>query len=301
MRAVCIEHPPVWRRRGTIARMTRRTVQGVSVPAFFYGTAWKEERTAALTRQALDAGFLAIDTANQRKHYVEAAVGEAVERFVGEGRATREQLFLQTKFTHVDGQDHRLPYDAAAPPEVQVAQSMQSSLEHLRTTYIDSYVLHGPSLRDRINEEDWRIWQAMCELQRAGQTRLCGVSNVSLPQVAELCRAGGPKPAFVQNRCYARTGWDHEVRALCQKEGIAYQGFSLLTANRRELASPVVQRIAARVGRTVPQVVFRFALQVGMIPLTGSSDRTHLAEDLAAFDFTLADDEVAAIERVGLG
>lgn len=276
-----------------------RTVQGMAVPAFFYGTAWKEERTAALTAQALEAGFRGIDTANQRKHYVEAAVGEAVAAFVGDGHATREELFLQTKFTHADGQDERIPFDPAAPPAEQVAQSMQSSLEHLRTTYVDSYVLHGPSLRDRLSDEDWQIWDAICAEARAGRTRLVGASNVSLPQVEALCRHGAVKLAFVQNRCFARTGWDRQVRAFCRAEGIAYQGFSLLTANRRELDGPVMHKIAARVRHSVPEVVFRFALQVGMIPLTGTSDRAHMRKDLQAFDFTLDDDEVAAIEHLG--
>jgi diketogulonate reductase-like aldo/keto reductase len=277
-----------------------RELRGVTVPAFFYGTAWKEERTAALLRQALAAGFRAIDTANQRKHYVEAAVGDAVAELIDAGQVTRAQLFLQTKFTHVDGQDHRLPYDASAPPAEQVAQSFASSLEHLRTDYVDSYVLHGPSLPDQLSDEDWQIWDAMCALQRAGRTRLVGVSNVSRSQVEALCRHGDVKPAFVQNRCYARTGWDRDIRARCCAEGIVYQGFSLLTANRRELASPLVQRIAARTGRSAAAVVFRFALQVGMVPLTGSSSRAHLDEDLAAFAFALDDSEVAALERVAL-
>src|SRR5438876_9266968 len=93
-----------------------RTVHGIAVPSFFYGTAWKEERTAALTTQALHAGFLAIDTANQRRHYVEAAVGEAIAACIADGTVTRAQLFVQTKFTHARGQDHRLPYDPRAAP-----------------------------------------------------------------------------------------------------------------------------------------------------------------------------------------
>ncbi|MDB4970157.1 MAG: putative 2,5-diketo-D-gluconic acid reductase [Myxococcales bacterium] len=278
--------------------MTTLTVREVAVPALFYGTAWKEERTAGLVTQALEAGFRAIDTANQRKHYFEAAVGEAVAGWLAAGKGTREQLFLQTKFTHVDGQDHRLPYDAGAGPAEQVAQSFASSLEHLQSSYVDSYVLHGPSLRDRLSNEDWQIWYAMCELERAGKTRLVGVSNVSLPQVLELCRDDGIKPAFVQNRCYARTGWDREIREVCRAHGIGYQGFSLLTANRRELAVPAVREMAARTGRTVPQLVFRFALQVGMLPLTGTSDRAHMDEDLQSLGFELSDEDVAAIERV---
>jgi diketogulonate reductase-like aldo/keto reductase len=252
-----------------------------------------------LTRLALDAGFRAIDTANQRKHYFEAAVGEAMNGWIGDGRGTREQLFLQTKFTSQGGQDHRLPYDARATPAEQVAQSMTSSLEHLRVAHVDAYVLHGPSLPDRLSDQDWEVWEAMCALQEAGQTRLVGVSNVSAPQVAALCKHAGPRLAFVQNRCYARTGWDRSVRALCRQNGVVYQGFSLLTANREALASPIVRRVAARLQRTPAQVIFRFAIEVGMIPLSGTSDPRHMEEDLAVFAFTLLPDEIKAIERVG--
>src|SRR5579872_7314444 len=119
-------------------------------PHFLYGTAWKEDRTAALTELALRAGFRAIDTANQRRHYFEAAVGEGMAAAFSAGVTTREELFLQTKFTYQRGQDHRLPYDPQAPLSTQVAQSLASSLEHLGTDYVDSYVLHGPSSGD-----DW--------------------------------------------------------------------------------------------------------------------------------------------------
>src|SRR6185369_13674797 len=110
-------------------------------PQIIYGTAWKEECTAALVRMALDAGFRAIDTANQRKHYFEAAVGEAVHAAVEDGIVERSDVFLQTKFTFVNGQDHRLPYDPKASLTQQVEQSFASSLEHLGVSYIDSYVL----------------------------------------------------------------------------------------------------------------------------------------------------------------
>src|SRR5258706_13729845 len=116
-----------------------------AVPAFLYGTAWKGERTSALTELALRAGFLAIDTANQRKHYFEAGVGEALTRSYEAGIVRRSDVFLQTKFTYREGQDDRLPYDPAAPVSRQVAQSMASSLEHLCNDHVDSYVLHGPS------------------------------------------------------------------------------------------------------------------------------------------------------------
>ena len=271
------------------------------VPAFLYGTAWKEERTAELVRLALDAGFRGIDTANQRRHYVEAAVGEAVAETLARGGLNREDLFLQTKFTSRGGQDSRLPYDPRADPASQVLQSFESSLEHLRTTYVDSYVLHGPSLRNGVSDEDWAVWRAMEALQRAGKARLLGVSNVSPAQLRAIHDGSASKPAFVQNRCFASNGWDREVRALCAERGIVYQGFSFLTANARELASPAVRRAAKRAGRTQAQVVFRFALQMGMLPLTGTSSQKHMQDDLACFDFELEPAELAAIEECGRG
>ena len=209
------------------------TIQGVRVPSLMYGTAWKEEHTEALVGLALAAGFRAIDTANQRKHYFEAGVGAAL-RASGVARA---DLFLQTKFTSRSGQDHRLPYDAAAEVATQVRQSFTSSLEHLGVDVIDSYVLHGPSAGQGWHHEDRATWRAMEELHGEGRARLLGVSNVSLAQLSTLCQEASVAPAFVQNRCYARTGWDRDVRALCRDRGIVYQGFSLLTANRRELAN----------------------------------------------------------------
>ena len=115
------------------------------LPDFLYGTAWKEDRTAALTELAVRTGFRAIDTANQRRHYFEAGVGEGLAAAYRAGIVTRDDLFLQTKFTYQRGQDHRLPYDPAASLAAQVAQSIASSLEHLGTDHVDSFVLHGPS------------------------------------------------------------------------------------------------------------------------------------------------------------
>jgi diketogulonate reductase-like aldo/keto reductase len=278
-----------------------RTVHGLAVPAFFYGTAWKEERTQALTAQALAVGFRALDTANQRKHYVEAAVGDAVRAAIDAGSVTRAELFLQTKFTYVRGQDHRLPYDPAVPVAEQVAQSFASSHAHLHTDHLDSYVLHGPTHGDGLTDDDWTVWEAMSALQRAGKTRLLGVSNVTLAQLEALWRDAAVKPAFVQNRCYARSGWDAAIRAFCATHDIAYQGFSLLTANRRELEAPKVHRIMSRLGCTLPQLVFRFALAAGMLPLTGSSDAVHLGQDLAAADLSLTADDVATLTNVARG
>jgi diketogulonate reductase-like aldo/keto reductase len=267
-------------------------------PEFLYGTAWKEQRTAALTELALRSGFRGIDTANQRRHYSEAGVGEGLAAAYRAGVVTRGDLFLQTKFTYQRGQDHRLPYDPAARLSVQVAQSLASSLEHLDTDHVDSYVLHGPSSNADWTEEDGEVWEAMRRERDAGRTGLLGVSNMSLEHLEQMMEMHEEGPAFVQNRCYARLGWDRQVRLFCRERKAVYQAFSLLTANVEVLRHPLIEAIARSVGVGTPQVVFAFARAVGMLPLTGTSDAEHMKQDLAGARLPLPAEAVAEIESI---
>ena len=214
------------------------------------------------------------------------------------GIVSLDQLFLQTKFTFRPGQDHRLPYDPAAPIGTQVAQSMASSLQHLGVEQVDSYVLHGPSQNVGLGTADWAAWRAMEELHAQGKTRLLGVSNVRLEQLERLVGEARVPPRFVQNRCFAVLAWDRDVRKFCRENQIVYQGFSLLTANPDALHSAEVEAIARRHGRLPTQVIFRFAIDVGMIPLTGTSDPDHMSADLDAFGFELDASEIERIELV---
>jgi diketogulonate reductase-like aldo/keto reductase len=270
----------------------------IHVPEFLYGTAWKEERTPALTELALRMGFRGIDTANQRRHYFEVGVGQGLAAAYRAGVVSRGDLFLQTKFTYQHGQDHRLPYDPAADLSTQVGQSMASSLEHLGTDHVDSYVLHGPASSYGWTDDDDEAWAAMVKERDAGRTRFLGVSNVSLRHLEELAATGAELPAFVQNRCFARLGWDRAVRAFCRDRKIVYQGFSLLTANPEVLRHRLVAGIAARGKATPAQVVFRFVRALEMLPLTGTSDPEHMTQDLTSRSLALADDEVRAIESL---
>lgn len=267
-------------------------------PDFLYGTAWKEDRTPALTELAIRAGFRAIDTANQRRHYFEAGVGQGLAAAYRAGLVTRADLFLQTKFTYQGGQDHRLPYDPAASHSVQVAQSMASSLEHLGTDHVDSLVLHGPASRFDWTRDDAEVWEAMIKERDAGRTRLLGVSNISLGQLAQMTAAHAEAPAFVQNRCYARLGWDRDVRLFCCEHNIIYQGFSLLTANVEVLRHPAIGALAARAKATPAQIVFAFARAVGMLPLTGTSNADHMQQDLASREIVFSPDAVRTIESI---
>ena len=274
-------------------------LSNMAIPAFLYGTAWKEERTAPLVRAAVQAGFRGIDTANQRRHYFEQAVGDALEELYQDGRLTRQDLFLQTKFTYAGGQDHRLPYDPQADFPTQVRQSCASSLQHLRTDSLDSYVLHGPSVARGLSDADYQVWKEMEALCREGKTTFIGVSNVSLGQLRMLVQAAEIPPRFVQNRCFAVTQWDRDVREFCAAQNMIYQGFSLLTANPQLFREPDMIKLARRHQKTVAQVIFRFAQQVGMLPLTGTTDDSHMREDLESLTFQLAEEDVRLIEGLG--
>jgi len=274
-------------------------VDGVTVPHFLYGTAWKENKTKSLVTLALDQGFRGIDTANQRKHYNEAAVGEGIREMINRGLIARKNLFIQTKFTQLDGQDHRLPYDPHSSLSDQVEQSFVSSLEHLGIENIDCYVLHGPSTRSGLGPDDWVIWRAMENIYDSGRALILGVSNVTCEQLQSLCEGARIRPRFVQNRCYASQGWDYNIRSFCNANEIIYQGFSLLTANRNLLGHPELKRIAHQCNMDVTQIIFRFALDIGIMPITGTSNIKHMQTDLDIFDFRLNVEDIEVIEAMG--
>ena len=269
-------------------------------PLLMYGTAWKEDQTTALTEMAVKAGCRAIDTANQRKHYYEAGVGAALKSLYAGGVVKRNELFLQTKFTFERGQDHRLPYDPKASPATQVTQSFASSLEHLCTDYIDSYVLHGPATGRGMTSQDKDVWGAMEDIYRSGLVRHLGISNVSPEQIRLFYEFAEVKPTFVQNRCFAVTGWDFEARQFCREHEITYQGFSLLTANRDVLSDELIQTLAKHHKSEPEQIIFRFAQQIGMLPLTGTKSIMHLEADLKCGRFDLTQGELNQIERIAI-
>lgn len=279
-----------------ITRFMELNKRAKNIPNFIYGTAWKEDNTEDLVCTAIEIGFRGIDTANQRRHYNEAAVGSAISKVLNNG-IKREELFIQSKYTYANGQDHRIPYDINADYRTQVKQSFQSSLEHLRIDYIDSYVLHGPSSNFGLTQDDWQVWQEMEAIHKEQRTRYLGVSNVSIDQLKVLFEGAKVKPTFVQNRCFAQQGWDKNVREFCKENGIKYQGFSLLTANPFVL--PKVKQIADKINKTPAQVLFRFSMHIGILPLTGTTSKIHMKEDLE-LDFSLKDEDIQFIENIAV-
>jgi diketogulonate reductase-like aldo/keto reductase len=266
------------------------------MPGIIYGTAWKKAKTARLVEKAITLGFRGVDTACQPRHYNEHGVGAGVAACLNKG-LRREDLYLQTKFTPLDGQDpNNVPYDPNASLAVQVRQSFDASLNNLGTSYLDCLVLHSPM---QSLEETMAVWEAMEALVDSGGVKQLGISNCyRLETLEAVCRMARIEPAVVQNRFYAQTGFDCEIRAFCLQHRIFYQSFWTLTANPKILAHCTLQNLASRYGRSPAQVLFRYLTQVGVIPLTGTTSETHMLEDLAIFDFELNKHERDDVTRL---
>lgn len=261
-----------------------------------YGTAWKKEDTARLVQLAIGTGFRGIDTACQPKHYDEAGVGAGIAACLNE-TLSRSDLYLQTKFTSPAGQDpHRLPYDAQAPLSEQIAQSIDMSLRNLRTSYLDCLVLHSPLATTKRTLDAWHAFEAHVD---RGAVRQLGLSNCyRLELLRMVYDAARVKPTVLQNRFYADTGYDTDIRAFCGEHRIRYQSFWTLTANPHLLVTPVITTLSQRFKRTPAQILFRYLTQIGITPLTGTRSEMHMREDLAIAEFTLDTDDCSAMAGI---
>lgn len=255
------------------------------MPRLLYGTAWKKDKTADLVTTAVKCGFRGIDTACQPKHYNEAGVGEAIKRLASNG-ITREDLYIQTKFTPLNGQDPlNTPYDRIAPLNEQVNQSFEVSKKNLCVNYVDGLILHSPL--ENI-DRTMIAWQAMEQIYKEGGTKQIGISNCyDLEILKQLYEAAFIKPAVLQNRFYQDTDYDNEIRKWCNEQKIIYQSFWTLTANPKILFSEAIQKAAQTYKKSAEQIFFRVLIDIGIVPLTGTCSDKHMNEDLEIFNFDL--------------
>mmetsp|Transcript_7187 Transcript_7187/g.10502 ORF Transcript_7187/g.10502 Transcript_7187/m.10502 type:complete len:315 (+) Transcript_7187:73-1017(+) len=255
-----------------------------------YGTAWKKEATSDLVYNAVKAGFRHIDTACQPKHYNEAGVGEGWTKAAQELGLSRENISLQTKFTSLNGQDpNRIPYDKDAPLAERVRQSLEKSLENLQTDYIDSLVMHGMENSWEDNFIVWRVFESFVD---EGRVRQIGISNFyEADAVKYLFENARIKPAVVQNRFYKDSGYDTEIRSFCRDNGIEYQSFWTLGANRHFLRNAEVADFCREKQLTPETFMYAFVMAIGITPLDGTTNQDHMVEDMALLQ-RLRDGEV---------
>ena len=268
----------------------------IDLPKIIYGTAWKKEQTTRLVVEAVENGFRAIDTACQPKHYDEKRVGDALALLYKSGYK-REELFLQTKFTPLGGQDPKsTPYDKDAPLEQQVAESFEVSKKNLRTAFIDSYVLHSPLFP---SSELFKVWEAMEQIHKRKEVGALGISNCyDLAVLQKLYEHSSVKPTYVQNRFYSDSDYDKELRLWCDAKGIKYQSFWSLSANPHILESEVVVKLSLKYKKTQAQILFNFLHSLGITPLSGTSSTQHMRDDCTAFEFELEEAEYLQLSNL---
>lgn len=271
-----------------------KTLNNITIPAVIYGTAWKEDRTANLVETALKKGFRGVDTACQPKHYQEDLVGLGLQNAFESG-INREDVFIQTKFTPIDGQDpNRVPYNPDNEIDLQVLESFEVSKKNLRVDFIDSLVLHSPVYPAKTLHKVWNSFESIFNKGEVGQI---GISNCyDLNYLKYIDSHFRVKPAVIQNRFYAHSSYDQEIRAWAKEKGILYQSFWSLTANIHMLNSPTIIDLAVKYEKTQAQIFYRFLHQIDIIPLIGTTSQEHMEDDLKIFDFALEDNEVKTIE-----
>ncbi|KAI1210423.1 Aldo/keto reductase [Annulohypoxylon truncatum] len=285
--------------QGSGVRSFAMSTEPAPMPKMLYGTAWKEEKTSEYVYKALKAGFRGIDTAAQPLHYKEPLVGAAVRQAIAEGIVKRSDLFLQTKFTPLSGQDlGDLPYDASAPVVEQVHSSIAYSLRNFHCVdseepYIDSLVLHSPL---GTFEDTMTVWKTL-EMYVPHQIRQLGISNASIRYVNWLCTLPEitVRPACVQHRFYAANLWERDLRAYLRQEGIVFQAYWVLSGNPLLYTFPPLQRVAAHAGVELPIALYSLVLGLGgTAVLDGTTKEAHMKEDLEGTQFV---EEWASSER----
>ncbi|KIW79823.1 hypothetical protein Z517_06438 [Fonsecaea pedrosoi CBS 271.37] len=262
-----------------------------ALPAFIYGTAWKKEATADLVYQALCNGFTAIDTAAQPKHYREDLVAAGISRAIKDGKINRSEVYIQTKFTSVGGQDlDNMPYDPQSPLGEQVNASVISSLKNfnfadvvkgdeMTQPYIDTLVLHSPL--PTINET-MDVWHTL-EQYVPNEIRNLGVSNCNLFTLMDIYERAHIKPSVVQNRFYPNTKFDIGVRQFCREQNIVYQSFWTLSANPNLVWSSEAGALANQLGISPQSALYCLVLGLGNVTvLNGTKSDQHMQEDWRA-------------------
>ncbi len=267
--------------------------QNIKIPNMIYGTAWKKEQTADFVYEALKSGFKGIDTACQPKHYQENLVGVGLKKALDEG-LKREDIYLQTKFTPIDGQDKsNMPYFQNDTLELQIQKSFAKSKKNLNVDYIDTYILHSPIFPA---SKLLRAWDVMSSFYKNKEIGQLGISNCYDLDVLEyLYKKVELKPSVVQNRFYAQSSYDQEIRVWCKQKGIIYESFWSLTANPHVLTNEFVKHLSSKYKKSTAAIFYKFLNQIGIVPLNGTTSKLHMDEDLLIDEFELEKIEVENI------
>lgn len=251
---------------------------GMDLPAIGFGThPMQDQQAVEAVASALHAGYRLIDTAVNYKN--EDAVGRGVD----ESGVDRSDVIVTTK---LPGRHHG--HDATL-------RSFEESCQRLGSEVIDLYLIHwpNPSVGKFVD-----TWRAMVQLHRDGRARSIGTSNFTEEHIDRIADATGMLPAVNQVEMHPYFP-QVELRAFHREHGIVTEAWSPLGKGTALLEEPVVRSAAARLDVTPAQVVLRWHVQLGSVPIPKSANHQRQRENLDVFDFELTDQEVADITALG--
>lgn len=273
----------------TIPRLTLNT--GAEIPQLGYGTLRVQpsrdasdenmELTARVVREALQAGYRHIDTA--QAYGTERGVGKAI----AEAGIPREELYITSKLANAN---HR-PDD--------LRPSFEQTITDLGVDQLDLFLIHWP-LPTLYDGDYVSTWKTLTELVAEGHLRSAGVSNFQPAHLDRIIAETGLAPAVNQFEIHPYFSNDAAVDA-SRRHGIAVEAHSPLGHNGKPLADPTVIEIGERHGKSPAQVVLRWHMQHGYIAIPKSARPERMAENLAIFDFELDEDEVRALDGLDKG
>src|SRR3954451_19154585 len=257
---------------------TYKLNDGNVLPAVGFGTyPLKGEEGITAIQGALEAGYRLLDTAVN--YQTETEVGEALRR----SGLPREDVQVASK---LPGRHHA--YDDAIA-------SVRGSLERLGLEYVDLHLIHWPNPSVDQYVEAWR---ALVDLQKEGLVRSVGVSNFTEAHLTRIIEDSGVTPAVNQVELHPRFP-QAEMRAVHERLGIHTEAWSPMGKRNAPLEEEPVTQAASRLGVTPGQVILRWHVHLGSLPIPKSADPEHQRQTLDVFGFELTVDEVAAISALG--
>lgn len=247
---------------------------GTVLPAIGFGT-YKLNGVAGVADiiQAIRSGYRLLDSAFNYEN--EGAVGEAIRR----SGIEREQLLVTSK---LPGRHHR--FDEAIA-------TIEESLYRAQLDYYDLYLIHWPNPSKGLYVE---AWQALIEAKKRGLVHSIGVCNFLPAHLEKIMSETGVAPAVNQVELHPYFP-QAEQRAFDKAHGIVTQSWSPLGRANQLLEEPAIKAIADRLGRTVAQVILRWHVQLGAVPLPKAASKMRQVENLSIFDFELSSDDMSSI------
>lgn len=250
---------------------------GVKMPSIGFGTykSGNDEETAKIIRYALKIGYRQIDTASFYGN--EVGIGNGIK----ESGINREDIFLVTKLWN---DDHG--YD-------KTIEAFNKSLERLQVDYIDLYLIHWPN---KLNSETWKAFE---HLYKTGKVKSIGVCNFKIGHLEELKKTAEIMPMVNQVEIHPQSSKNDMLR-YCEENNIQLVAWSPIMRGKL-FSNELILGLAEKYKKTIAQIILRWHVQRGIIPIPKSSNEGRIKENLSIFDFKLSNDDMSIIDSLNEG